>query len=204
MRIVVILLLLATNVYPQSLFRISKAGRRGLKVQRTITTKQSHINLARRVVERRILTEQVRQNKTTLRVNHLQTHSLPSRVVGPNNYLKGVSRRFKGTKGWKEINNTTGYNGAHHIVTRFVIKEIGGNSEAIANAPSVFHPLHNDLRYTDWFHNHQRQLEIYQKGGIKAIILDFFNRVDGFEKEDVETILLEGELWSKHWGFKWE
>ena len=204
MRIVVILLLLATNVYPQNVFRFSKAGRNGLKVQRIITTKQSNINLARIVVERRILTEKVRQNKSTLRANHLQTCSSPLGVVGPNNYLKGVSRHFKGTKGWKTINNTTGYNGAHHIVTRFVIKEIGGSNEAIANAPSVFHPLHNDLRYTDWFHNHQRQLEIYQKGGIKAIILDFFNRVDGFEKEDIETVLLEAELWSKHWGFRWE
>ena len=56
----------------------------------------------------------------------------------------------------------------------------------------------------DLFHNHQRQLEIYKVGGIKGIVEDFFDRVPGFTDEERKIMLLESELWSKHWGFKWQ
>ena len=204
MRIVVILLLLATNLYSQSFFKVSKAGRKGLKIQRTVRTSTSRIDLARKVLERQYFLQEIRQSKTTLRATYFQRERPPLRVVGPNNYLRAAARKFKGRKGWERIEQSGSYNGAHHIVTKFVIKEIGGNSEAIANAPSIFHPLHNDPKYEQVFHNHKKQLEIYKQSGIKGIILDFFNNVDGFNQEEIDMIMLEAEFWSKHWKFRWE
>jgi hypothetical protein len=143
-------------------------------------------------------------NPVTLQATYNPGIVTPSIVIGPNSYLKGMSRTFRGTKEWALVNSATGYNGAHHIVTKFVIREIGGSDEAVRNGPSVFHPLHNRPEYIDMFHNHQRQLELYRDGGIKAIIEDFFERVPGFTEEQVKIMLLESELWAKHWGLKWQ
>jgi len=192
MRLAVILLLIGTTAYSQSFFRFIGKGRK-LRVERKIVTNVRYHNLARKVL-----------NSQTLTVTRPEPLRNPSRVVGPNSYLKGISRRFKGQNGWGSINKANGYNGAHHIVTRFVIRELGGNSECVNNAPSVFHPLHNDLRYTNWFHNHQKQLELYQEGGISSIMTDFFDNVGkDFTDVEKEQLMLEAELWAKHWGFKW-
>lgn len=203
MRLAVILLLIGTTAYSQSAFRfIGKAKK--LKVERVITVRKIHENLARKVLRAEKLDYVQVRGSITLRATHRETVRPPSRVVGPNNYLKGINRRFKGIKGWDKVNQADGYNGAHHIVTKFVIREIGGSEEAIRNGPSVFHPLHNRTEYIDWFHNHQRQLEIYRDRGIKGIIEDFFERVDGFSSEEKEQLMLEAELWAKHWGLRWE
>lgn len=191
--IAIFLVLLSANCYGQSFFRFIGKGRR-LRVERRIETNVRLHKLARQVIRSERLT-----------VTRPEPFRNPSRVVGPNKYLRGVSKHFKGNAGWERINKANGYNGAHHIVTRFVIREIGGNSECISNAPSVFHPLHNDVRYIDWFHNHQKQIELYKQGGIKAIVKDFFDNVGkDFTQLEREQLMLEAELWAKHWGLRWE
>lgn len=185
--------LVGNTVFSQSVFRFIGKGKR-LRVERRIVTTISHQHLARRVLHSQSLTISRREV-----VRH------PSRVVGPNSYLRGVSRAFRKEKGWEGINNGRGYNGAHHIVTRFVINQLGGNSECLRNAPSVFHPLHNHPEYVDWFHNHQKQLTIYQEKGIKGIITEFLENVGkDYTEAEKEQIMLEAELWAKHWGFVWE
>lgn len=187
-----LLVFFSINCYSQSVFRFIGKGKK-LKVERRIETNIRLHNLARRVMRSERL--------TTMRVEPVRN---PPRVVGPNKYLKGISRRFKDQKGWERVNKANGYNGAHHIVTRFVIKEIGGSSECISNAPSVFHPLHNHPEYIDYFHNHTKQLELYEKGGISAIMQDFFDNVGkDFTEAEKEQLMLEAELWAKHWGLKW-
>lgn len=201
--IVIVFLLLSSNLYAQNVFRFIGKGS-ALKVTRTITTNQIYVNLARDILRAQGLTNIRAISPTALQVTYRPGIVTPAIVIGPNSYLKGVSRAFRGTKGWKKVNVGGGYNGAHHIVTKFVIQQIGGNNEAIRNGPSVFHPLHNKPEYVDIFHNHQRQLEIYKVGGIKGIVEDFFNRAPGFTDDEVKIMLLESELWSKHWGLKWQ
>lgn len=200
---VIVFLLLTQNLYSQSIYKFIGKGVE-LQVERTITTNQIYLNIARNVLLAQGLQNIRVISPTALQVTYNPGIVTPAIVIGPNSYLKGVSKAFKGAAEWQAVNAGTGYNGAHHIVTKFVIKQIGGNDEAIRNGPSVFHPLHNKPEYVDVFHNHQRQLEIYKVGGIKGIVTDFFDRVPGFTDDEVKIMLLESELWSKHWGFKWQ
>ena len=200
---VIALLLLTQNLYSQSVYKFIGKGV-NLQVSRTITTNQIYLNLARDILKAQGATNIRIISPVALQATFNPGIVTPAIVLGPNSYLKGVSRAFKGAAEWQAVNAAKGYNGAHHIVTKFVIQQIGGSEEAIRNGPSVFHPLHNRPEYVDIFHNHQRQLEIYKADGIKGIVEDFFKRVEGFTDEEVKIMLLESELWSKHWGFKWQ
>lgn len=192
--LLLVMLLAGNTIYSQSVFRFLGRGRK-LRVERKIVTNVRNQAIARKVLKSQSLT-----------INRREVVRSPMRVVGPNIYLKGIGKGFKGLSEWDKVGDSRGYNGAHHIVTKFVIKEIGGGSEAIRQGPSVFHPYHNNPRYGDWFHNHQRQLEIYKEKGIKGILDSFFESVgDGwYSVEDKEQIYLEAELWAKHWNLKWE
>ena len=186
--------LVGNTVFSQSVFRYVGKGRK-LRVERKIVTQQRYWGLARRVL-----------HSQSLSISRRELVRGPGRVVGPNVYLRGVSKRFKGLSEWRGVEDSRSWNGAHHIVTKYVIKEIGGSSECMRQAPSVFHPLHNNPAYIDWFHNHQKQLAIYQEKGIKGIMEDFFetNVGNDFSMEDKEQLMLEAELWAKHWGLKWD
>ena len=153
-------------------------------------------------------------NRAIITATMHQPLQRPTALVGTNNFLKKVETVFKRNPGWEGISKRRGYNGAHHIVTKNVIRNIARNrSEVFANAPSIFHPLHDDPRYMNIFHDQARQLALYKDGGIKAIVVDFFTRVNGvnrefgiaeYTQEQIEQTLLEAELWAKHWGIRWE
>lgn len=200
---VIFLLFLSQNLYSQNIFRFIGKGS-ALEIRRTITTNSININLARKILAAQGIRNIQVISPVSIQAVYTPGIVTPAIVIGPNSYLKGISKAFRGDEAWKRINLATSYNGAHHIVTKFVIKQIGGSDEAIKNGPSVFHPLHNKPEYIDLFHNHQRQLELYKSDGIKGIVQDFFNRIDGFTEEEVNIMLLEAELWAKHWGFKWQ
>lgn len=210
MRIAFILLLLTQNLYAQSIFHFKKGN--ALKVTRTIAVSSRNARLARKVLEKRTRSAIQTQNGT-LRATFRQEAVHPTKVVGTNNYLRGVSKRFKETSEWKTINKSGQYNGAHHIVTKYVIKELGfGKADILNNAPSVFHPLHNNPNYIAIFHDHARQLEIYKQSGVRGVVIDFFERVNQvnrdlglpeYDEAVMEQALLEAELWAKHWGLKW-
>lgn len=204
MRVALLLILLSTTVYSQNIFRFKAKGPR-VKVERTIVTSQA--NLARRILRTTNLTTQKK-----LRATYYQSRVHPTNITGPNNYLKGLSRRFTGQQ-WERIGQSGGYNGAHHIVTRAVIKQISlKDGEIVANAPSVFHPLHNNPNFEHMFHDHERQLKIYEQSGIRGVVIDFFERANAvsgrlgipvYNDEVIQQALLEAELWAKHWGLKW-
>ncbi len=187
------IILVSNTVFSQSVFRFVGKGRK-LRVERKIVTQQRYYNLARRVL-----------HSTELAISRRELVRNPTRVVGPNIYLKGVGKRFRGLSEWDKVGDSRSYNGAHHIVTKYVIREIGGNSECVRQAPSVFHPLHNNPEYVGWFHNHTKQLAIYQEKGIKGIVEEFLDNVGkDFTAEDKAQLMLEAELWAKHWNLKWE
>lgn len=185
--------LVGNTAFSQSVFRYIGKGRR-LRVERKIVTAVRYQQLARRVLHSQSLT-----------ISRREVVRSPMRVVGPNIYLKGVGKRFKGLSEWDKVGDSRSWNGAHHIVTKFVIREIGGNSECVRQAPSVFHPLHNNPEFVGWFHNHTNQLAIYKEKGIKGILEEFFDKVGkDFSDEDKAQLMLEAELWAKHWNLKWE
>lgn len=211
MRIAILILLLSSNIYAQNLYRFSKkAG--SLKVQRTVTVNRINENLARRVLSGKIQ-EQVRHDRITLRATQRIAARQPHAFVGSNNYLKGLSRQFVGRPGWTDVFKSGGYNGAHHIVTKSVLKQLGYGPETLNNAPSVFHPLHNNKNFELTFHDHTTQMELYKKYGIQGVIIDFFERINAinmalgmpeYTPEQVQQELNEGHLWAKHWGLKWD
>lgn len=199
--------LVGNTVFSQSVFRFKGKGRR-TRVERTIRTKRT--DLARKVLRR--LDRQQKMQNALRAIYEVHSAQHPTRIVGPNNYLKGLSRRVTGPQ-WSRIGKSGGYNGAHHIVTKSVIKQLGGSTECINNAPSVFHPLHNTKSFENMFHDHERQLQIYEQSGIKGIIIDFFERANAvsgrlgiplYNDDVIHQALLEAELWAKHWNLKWE
>lgn len=209
MRVALLLLLISTTAFSQSVFKFARRGEH-LRVTRTVHT--PFRTLARRAIERE-QQKQVLNSQKSIRATYTQHFTRPYKVVGPNSYLKGVARKFKGRKGWERIDQSGGYNGAHHIVTKSVLKELGYSNETLNNTPSIFHPLHNSSAFNKDFHNHSKQLEIYRKSGIKGIIIDFFERINAindvlgipqYTQTEIEKELLEAELWARHWGLKWE
>lgn len=214
MRLTIILIcILAINSQAQSVFRFKGKGRR-VHVERTVSVGYNRMELARKILEgQRISRTRTTPQTVTFVAIHREPIRHPSLVAGPNSYLKGLGRRFKGVSGWNKIEQSGGYNGAHHIITKSVIKKLGGSNECINNAPSVFHPLHNNSTFEQTFHNHEKQLEIYNQKGIRGIMEQFFEEINEvnkalgippYRRELQYKLFLEAQLWSEHWGFRWE
>ena len=81
------------------------------------------------------------------------------------------------------------------------------------NAPAVFHSLHGNPVYKDIFHNREKQFKLYQKGGVKLVLDDFFKNVHiisreenvrFFSKEVIRNTYLEAHLWCETFNLKWE
>ena len=152
----------------------------------------------------------------------------PEQIYGGYNYLKVCTSAMKG-KEWENINKNNLYNGVHHLITIQTIKVLHKESllayeegrislypffnDMVANAPGLFHQLHNNPAYRSIFHNSEVQLELYNTGGIKAILDDFFiniqkiqieNRMEQIPEDVIKGTYLEAELWSEHFGLIWE
>ena len=209
---IILLLLISVNSYSQSVFSLKKVGNK-IRVRRTVS-----VNTVSRNIAVRLANEQAKRRSFTIRSNRLEYEYSaaivrPTLMYGPNNYLKASSRILKSQNGWHNIHQSGGYNGAHHIVTKSVIKQLGLGQEAINNAPSVFHPLHNNPAFELNFHNHSEQLKLYNVGGIKLIIINFFEQIRAINKENglpnypqglIDKELIEAEFWAKYWGLKWD
>lgn len=160
-----------------------------------------------------------------------QTLKSPNRIYGPYNYVRVFSRISKDEslttgkhlQAWKHINQTTGYNGAHHIINKYTIKILhqelkkeGKNvslSDMQNNAPAMFHPLHGDKRFQHYFHNPVAQLSDYHLYGMKITVMSLLAEIDeiGAElgltrmpEDYINGILKETELWCKTYGLVWE
>lgn len=132
---------------------------------------------------------------------------------------------------WSRINITNGYNGVHHIVNKSTLKQIYSDMKAEAmakgepftinldmlqkEAPASLHPFHGKPEYSVIFHNLDRQMQLYNEGGVKAIIMDYFTETRNFHlnyPDDAPAIplqvmtntLQEAELWAKTFNLKWE
>ncbi len=210
------MLAVCNPVYSQSAFRVLQRGNR-VKIRRTITVPPKQARLAQKVALNQSAIQRVetKVNRAVITTHIEQKLVRPMDVVGPNKYLRIASKVFKKKPGWKRLNSSVGYNGAHHIITKSVIREISNryNMDMLANAPSVFHPLHNSAEYTEVFHGHDKQLELYYTRGVKGIVDNFFKEINKinlehglplYNKKFIEAEMLEAELWTRYWNLRWE
>ena len=210
----VLFLLLSVNVFSQSAFNIVKVARNATKpnvICRTITIRTSGLSVANRVINSSILSSPVKYKqinsklcipKTTITYDFkIPIITYPEKLYGPYNLLKLISRNSRTNKLiskehisiWKNINKTQTYNGVHHIVNKSTLQEIYLREnlngmvrldEMQNNAPAVFHSLHGNPTYKDIFHNKEKQFELYQKGGVKLVLDDFFKNVHIISREE--------------------
>lgn len=225
------------NAY-QVLKQISKGSKRAL-VCRTITTNVVNANLARNAALLRN-TSNYSQHLLDCKIKINTEFSIPvlkkpESLYGGYNYLKILSTMARRDKFiadgyqrvWKNINNSTTYNGVHHIVNKSTLELIHRELKAKGlhsnvnlaemqnNAPAIFHILHGNPEYKDIFHNSEYQLKMYHMYGIKGILEDFFRKMDNISLVTnykiqyipnfvKEGIMAEAELWAKNYNLKWE
>lgn len=225
MRIIAILcLFLSVNAYSQNIYQIAKStSRRGLRVNRTITVSPVHVRAAERVLAKRTLIGRpkisMEVGKAVISAKMKQPLVHPMRLSGGYNYLRTVNKKFKLSPQWKGVTDSGLYNGVHHIVTQTVIDaiakevDIADTKEMKANAPAVYSPLHGNILYTDFFHDHTTLLNTYHARGIRGIITDFYKNLNKvhqelgipiYEKDVIDCTLAEAELWAKRWEIRWE
>ena len=215
------LLLLAFPVSSQNVFVRLGKNAKNLKIRRTITVAPIHADLAYNLAKRRSpdVTTAISRKVARITAEIKQPVLPPHKIAGGYNYLKMVGKTFKNQPQWLHANESGGYNGAHHIVTKTVISEIAKEldiqdvSTMQANAPAVYHFLHNHPGFGDLFHDHAMLLDLYHAKGVRGVVLDFFYRLNEINREMelplydekfIQLELLEAELWAKHWGIKWE
>ncbi|WP_428052350.1 hypothetical protein [Candidatus Avelusimicrobium faecicola] len=163
----------------------------------------------------------------------------PSTLWGSYRYLKELVRlsqeRGAVAKGyekkWRNIRDVSTYRGVHHIVNKSTLKEIYTRKKIKAqnnhkpypvhlgemqnDAPGIIHPFHGNPEYQVMFHNINRQLALYDEGGVRAIILDYFNNMQELHRlypreapviyqEMVDNTLKEAQLWAETYRLRWK
>ena len=163
----------------------------------------------------------------------------PSSLWGSYRYLRVLTKLSqrpgavhpKYASEWKHIYQVTSYNGVHHIVNQRTLKSLYHSmrnkakerkepfyirlDEMMREAPASLHPYHGDPKYQEFFHNSARQLELYRKGGVRAIVTDYFVQLNKFHKADsqrvpaisqeiVNNTLLEARLWAETFHLRWK
>lgn len=240
--LLVLLLSLTSQIYCQNIIKVGRSLRtlKPTYIERTI-----HVNTARSFEAINIAKYQSLNHHTNWYFTNTPTHvdvhikrvlaehtlKSPRTIYGPYNYVRVFSKISKNEEfttnrhlqDWKHINQTTTYNGAHHLINKYTLKLIylemkqEGKSVSLTdmqnNAPAIFHPLHGDPKYKDYFHNYSEQLTDYHRYGMKITILNILTNINnagiinGFPnmpQEYIMAVLKEAELWCKTYGLAWE
>lgn len=151
----------------------------------------------------------------------------PMTIYGPYVYVRAVGKAAKNEKlvnkkylgAWKYINQSYGYNGVHHIVTKLVIERIyldlkqQGRKVSLSdmqnNAPSMYHPFHGRPEYEHIFHNVDEQYQIYKEHGMRALMvhqLELINDINiriglrPMTDQYIDGMLKETKLWCEVYG----
>lgn len=163
----------------------------------------------------------------------------PSTLWGSYRYLKELVRLSQEpgavAKGyerkWRKIRDVATYRGVHHIVNKSTLKEIYTRKkiksqnnhkpypvhlgEMQNDAPGIIHPFHGNPEFAPMFHNINHQLALYDEGGVRAIILDYFDHMQELHKlypneapaiyqEMVDNTLKEAQLWAETYRLRWK
>jgi len=239
---ILLLIFLSINLYSQNIISL---GRSLKNLKPTYIERTIHVNTARsfeaiEVARYQSLNHHTNWTFTNTTTNidvHIKRilaeHTLksPRTIYGPYNYVRVFSKISKNEDlttnkhllDWKHINQTTTYNGAHHLINKYTLKLIylemkqeGINvslTDMQKNAPAIFHPLHGDPQYKQYFHDYASQLYDYHHYGMKVTILNILANIDNIgianglpkmHNEYIIGILKETELWCKSYHLVWE
>lgn len=232
--------ILPISLYSQCFIRVCKTirPRKFTRIERRIKTNISRSFYAIDIAKRQSLNRHTSWSftNTSSRVEviinrRLAEQSLrsPINIYGPYKYVRIFSRISKQEnlvaaqyiKEWKGIQESQGYNGAHHLVNKYTIKLIHEQmkengikfnlSDCQNNAPAIFHPLHGNPKFKEIFHNPEQQLADYNQFGMKVVVSNILNNIEKISIENglgafpelyKESILLETEFWCKEYGLK--
>ncbi len=165
--------------------------------------------------------------------------SNPASMWGSYRYLRKLTAlsRQSGTvnpryaQKWKLIFDVTSYNGVHHIINKSTLKTIYYDMKSAAakkgerlnislndmqnDAPASLHPYHGNPEFSVLFHNLNRQRALYEDGGVRAVLEDYFYglkelhrtfpREAPFVPDDViRNTMKEARLWAETYHLRWE
>lgn len=205
--VLILLTLISTNIYSQSIVGIARNVRfKPVVIRRTIrvpiarTHEAIYVGRAhQRLFRNTRYTFTNTSSLTLIKIEReLSRHTLesPQQLFGSYNHLRAHSKVSKNRalimkkyeEEWKRINDAQGYNGIHHIINKYSIKLIHDQAkregrkfnldEAQKNAPAIYHPLHGDPKYQHIFHNPVEQYEIYMQFGMKSVILNKLREIN--------------------------
>lgn len=110
----------------------------------------------------------------------------PAEAWGSYSRLKSIARTAKADPhiialqpSWNAIWKSKTFNGAHHIMNQYAIKQIWYTSPyagridfglVIKDAPAMFHQFHGKPAFGYVFHNPDVQVSLYMRGGVKAVM----------------------------------
>ena len=165
--------------------------------------------------------------------------SNPASMWGSYRYLRKLTAlsRQSGTvnpryaQKWKRIFDVASYNGVHHIINKSTLKTIYYDMKSAAakkgerlnislndmqnDAPASLHPYHGNPEFSVLFHNLNRQRALYEDGGVRAVLEDYFYglkelhrtfpREAPFVPDDViRNTMKEARLWAETYHLRWE
>lgn len=232
--------ILPISLYSQCFIRVCKTirPRKFTRIERRIKTNIPRSFYAIDIAKRQSLNRHTSwsftntSSKVEVTINRrLAEQSLrsPRNIYGPYKYVRTFSRISKQEnlvaaqyiKEWKGIQESQGYNGAHHLVNKYTIKLIHDQmksngikfnlTECQNDAPAIFHPLHGNPLFKEIFHNPEQQLADYNQFGMKVVVSNILNNIEKINIENglgafpelyKESILLETEFWCKEYGLK--
>ena len=244
-KILLILIILIGGVNKSNSQNIVSVGRTLLTRRPTVVTRIINTNIADSFVSIDVAKYQSLNTHTNWSFTNTSTNvevtiqrqlaeytlKSPRTIYGPYNYVRTFSKLSKEEnltskrhiEDWKKISQTTGYNGAHHIINKYTLKLIYEDMKKHGqkvnlvdmqnNAPAIFHPYHGDPRFKHIFHNPEQQLHDYQLYGMKITIGSLLAKIDAIGQENgippmpieyLMGILKEAELWCRTYGLVWQ
>lgn len=217
-----------TNVYSQNFFTVLRRPKikpKTLPIQRHTIATYNNLDYASKAILTKASNIDISyiKDKIILQTEIQQPLVHPLSVSGGYNYLRIVSQQFREEPNWKYINRSSGYNGVHHIINKSVLKIIYTENtkelnellftDFVNNAPAIFHPLHNDTRFSYIFHDCDKQIALYEDCGIKCILTDFFDEINIineslglpiYDEETIQNTLIEARFWAETYGLVWK
>lgn len=153
----------------------------------------------------------------------------PAEAWGSYARLKSIARMAKADPNvialqpsWHAIWKSTGFNGAHHIMNQYAIKQIWHTSPyagridfglVIKDAPSMFHQFHGKPAFGYVFHNPEVQVSLYMKGGVKAVMENQLMQINMLNMEYglpqlsetfLQNTMRHAKSWAKDYKLKWK
>ncbi len=153
----------------------------------------------------------------------------PAEAWGSYSRLKQIARAAKSDPhvmalqpSWHAIWKSKGFNGAHHIMNQYAIKQIWHTSPyagkidfglVTKDAPAMFHPFHGKPAFGYVFHNPEVQVSLYMKGGVKAVMenqlmeINMINIEYGLPQLSetfLQNTMRRAKSWAKEYKLRWQ